>query len=113
MKTIQTTDLHPVILALKLPRAMWDSVMTVEKSALSNLDPMVAHMLFQILAFVWSGIFGVMLGSYLVFGVSATLHLLFIAGVCITGFVFKEANSNPQSLNKLTYSGRAFNGEHE
>ena len=34
---------------IKLPREMWDSVMTVEKSPLRNLDPMVGHMIFQCL----------------------------------------------------------------
>ena len=42
---------------IKIPREMWDSVMTVEKSPLRNLDPMVGHMIFQCLFFIWSGIF--------------------------------------------------------
>ena len=40
----------------------WDSVMTIEGSALRKLDPRVAHMVFQVLAFMWSGIFAVMIG---------------------------------------------------
>jgi hypothetical protein len=82
------------------------SVMTIENSPLKNFDPMVAHMAFQILAFVWSAVFGLMLGSYLAFGISGTLHMLFIAGVVITATVFKTADR----ANK--YNGRSPDGEH-
>lgn len=83
------------------PKEMWDSIMTVEKSPLSNLDPMVAHMIFQCLFFVWSGIFAVMIGSYMAFGISAAFHLLLISGITITAVTFRQAENNPQSVNKL------------
>ena len=38
---------------INIPREMWDSVMTVEKSPLRNLDPMVGHMIFQCLFFIY------------------------------------------------------------
>ena len=82
------------------------SVMTIENSPLKNFDPMVAHMVFQILALLWSAIFGIMLSSYIAFGISGTLHMLFISGVVITATVFKTANRS----NK--YSSRAPDGEH-
>ena len=101
-----------------MPREMWDSVMTVEKSPLRKLDPMVAHMIFQCLFFVWSGIFAAMIGSYHAFGISATFHMLLISGVTITVATFRQAENNPESLNKLLQSGRKYNGrgaggEHE
>jgi len=37
---------------VKIPREMWDSVMTVEKSPLRHLDPMVGHMIFQCLFYL-------------------------------------------------------------
>ena len=90
----------------------YKSVMTVEHSPLKNFDPMVAHMMFQILAFIWSAIFGIMLGSYIAFGVSGAIHIVFIAGVVITASVFKAAElSNPSVTLKL-YSGRSPDGEH-
>ena len=84
-----------------LPRNMWNSVMTIEHSPLRNLDPMVAHMIFQCLFFVWSGIFAVMIGSYMAFGISAAFHLLLISGITITAVTFRQADKNPQSVNKL------------
>lgn len=85
---------------------MYKSIMTVEHSPLKNFDPMVAHMAFQILAFIWSAIFGIILGSYIAFGVSSIMHVAFIAGVLITATVFKTA----EKTNK--YSGRSPDGEH-
>ena len=102
----------------KLPREMWDTVMTVEKSPLRNLDPMVGHMVFQCLFFIWSGIFALMVGSFMAFGISATFHLLLVSGVTITVVTFRQAERNPESLNNILKSGRKYNGranggEHE
>ena len=101
-----------------IPREMWDSVMTIEKSPLRNLDPMVAHMIFQCLFFIWSGLFAVMVGSYVVFGISAIAHMALITGVTLTAVTFRQAENNPESLNNLLksgrkYDGRANGGEHE
>lgn len=91
--------------------AMWRSVMTIENSPLKNFDPRVAHMMFQCLAFIWSGIFAAMIGSYQAFGISAMFHVLFITGVFITVMTFKVAEkSHPLHPN---YSGRGKGGEHE
>ena len=99
-----------------IPREMWDSVMTIEKSPLRNLDPMVAHMVFQCLFFIWSGLFAVMVGSYVVFGISAIAHMALVTGVTLTAVVFRQAENNPESINKLVktrkYNGRAADGEH-
>jgi|TARA_B100001093_G_C26641224_1_gene933288 hypothetical protein len=103
---------------ISIPREMWDSVMTVEKSPLRNLDPMVGHMIFQCLFFIWSGIFAVMVGSFYAFGISAAFHILLISGITITAVIFRQAEKNPESLNSLLKSGRKYNGranggEHE
>lgn len=101
-----------VFMLAAIAKDAYRSVMTIEHSPLKNFDPMVAHMMFQVLAFVWSGIFAMMLGSFLAFGISATFHVLFIAGVCVTAMVFKEGNR--RSVNyKTKYNGRMPNGEHE
>ena len=103
---------------INIPKDMWDSVMTVEKSPLRNLDPMVGHMIFQCLFFIWSGIFALMVGSFMAFGISATFHVLLISAITITVVTFRQAERNPESLNTLLksgrkYNGRANNGEHE
>ena len=84
---------------INIPREMWDRVMTVEKSPLRNLDPMVGHMIFQCLFFIWSGIFALMVGSYLAFGISAAFHLLLVSGVTITVVTFRQAEQNKKAFN--------------
>ena len=91
----------------------YKGVMTIENSPLKNFDPIVAHMIFQVLAFIWSGIFALMLSSYIAFGISATFHLLFVAGIFITVLMFNEGNKASISLKSNRYNGRSLDGEHE
>ena len=96
---------------------IWSYVMSVEHSSLKRLDPIVGHMLFQCLAFIWSGLFAAMLNSYIAFGISATIHGLFISGIVITAAIFRTAEKNPAAYeflkNGRQYSSRGFGGEHE
>jgi len=98
---------------------LWSLVMTIENSPLRKLDPMAAHMIFQTLAFVWSGIFGLMVGSIWAVGISGIAHVLFIAGIVITATTFRQADQNPNVVNKMftprdnVTSGRMNGGEHE
>ena len=58
---------------ISLPKEMWNSVMTIEDSPIRHiqkLDPMAAHAIFQILAYMWSAIFALYIGSIYVFGIS-------------------------------------------
>ena len=102
---------------VNIPREMWDSVMTVEKSPLRNLDPMVGHMIFQCLFFIWSGIFALLVGSYIAFGLSAAFHILLISGITITAVTFRQAENNPKRLDKYIkdniINSRGVGGEHE
>lgn len=91
----------------------YQTVTTIENSPLKNFDPVVAHMAFQVLAFVWSAIFALMLGSYLAFGISATFHVLFVSGVFITALVYREGNRRSESYRLANYNGRMNGGEHE
>ena len=93
---------------------MYSSVMTIENSPLRKLDPRVAHMVFQCLAFVWSGLFAAMLGSYMAFGISAMFHICLITGIFITAVTMNEADKRPQTFNRIGgYNGRGNGGEHE
>ncbi len=85
----------------KVFKPAWDSVMSIEHSPLSNLPASTAHMVFQALAFMWSGIFGLMLGSVYVFGVSAILHALIILGFGITFIIFRRAEKTPESFTNF------------
>jgi hypothetical protein len=93
---------------------MWSSFMTIENSPLRKLDPRVSHMIFQCLAFVWSGLFAVMIGSYMVFGISAVFHICLITGIFVTAVTLNEADKRPQTFNRIGgYNGRGNGGEHE
>lgn len=110
-KKIQSPGLvNTVLFMFKEVKTMYQCVMTIEHSPLKKFDPMVAHMMFQVLALVWSGVFAAMLGSYVAFGISAAFHIFLISGVLITVLVFREGNKRDRTVK---YSGRAPGGEHE
>ena len=91
----------PPFAIIEIVKEGWKSVMTIEHSPLRKLDPQVAHMVFTILGFMWSGIFAIaIMDSILAFGISALAHIVVISGVFITFIVFNEADKRPQSFNK-------------
>lgn len=95
------------------PKEIYGCVMSIKSSPLKHFDPITAHIVFQILALLWSLVFAAMLGSYLAFGVSAIFHILLISGVLSTVLVFREANKKDFVSNITGYNGRSFGGEHE
>lgn len=111
MKTIQKSPgiANTTVFVFTVIKSMYNSVMTIEHSPLKKFDPMVAHMVFQVLALVWSGVFAAMLGSYIAFGISAAFHIFLITGVLITALTFNRANN---ISNSKIYSGRGVGGEH-
>lgn len=70
-------------------RTAWQGVMDESKNPLRNATPMTAHMMMQVLAWMWSAIFAVMVSSYAVFGLTAIVHALLIAGGFATYMVFR------------------------
>ncbi len=56
-------------------------------------------MLMQLLAWMWSAIFSLMVGSYFVFGVSAVGHMLLIRGLFVTLLVFHKAEAEETGTN--------------
>ena len=63
-------------------------------------DLQVRHMMMQILAFMWSSIFAILIvDSVWAFGVSAIGHMVFVAGIVITVATFKVAERSPGSFN--------------
>tara|TARA_B100000965_G_C19527380_1_gene729461 strand:+ start:541 stop:960 length:420 start_codon:yes stop_codon:yes gene_type:complete len=103
---------YPPVLLYVMIKDFWNSIMTIEGSSLSKLDPRVAHMIFTILAFMWSGIFSIMIGSITAFGISAIAHIALISGTAITVMVFNEADKRPESLNKTVKSFKLKSGYH-
>ena len=90
---------------------LYQLVMDSAKNPLSNIpDVNTRHMIMQILAWMWCIIFSMYLGSITVFGVSALLHSILIAGIVITVATFEVARKRPQYFGGL---GRGTGGEHE
>ena len=89
----------------------WNLVMDHNVNPLKNIqDLQTRHLFMQLLAWMCCVIFASSLGSFLVFGISAIVHSLLIAGVAITVATFEMAKKQPQYFGGL---GRANNGEHE
>ena len=92
-------------------RQTWALVMDSERNPLRHIpDINTRHMVMQVLAWMWCIIFSMYIGSITVFGVSASLHALLIAGIFITLGTFETAKRKPQYFGGL---GRGTGGEHE
>ena len=89
----------------------WNSVMNADKNPLRHIpDLNTRHMVLQVLAWMWCIIFSMYIGSIAVFGISASIHALLIAGIFITLGTFETAKRRPQYFGGL---GRGTGGEHE
>ena len=89
----------------------WNVVMNSKHNPLRNIPDMnTRHLVMQLLAWMWCIIFSMYLGSITVFGISALLHSILIAGIVITVATFEVARKRPQYFGGL---GRGTGGEHE
>ena len=70
------------------------AIMDETKNPLKSYSLPVAHMMMQVLAWMWSAIFSIALGSYFVFGITAVGHMLVVAGIFITMWVFQKAEGD-------------------
>ena len=70
----------------------YNLVMDSNKNGLSDLPNMVKFQLMTLLSFMWSIVFTLMVGSYLILGPTIILHILFLLGVFFTNTVFKKSN---------------------
>ena len=68
------------------------------------------HLVMQVLAWMWCIVFSMWMGSILVFGISAAIHAILLAGIFVTVCVFETAKRKPVYFGGL---GRANGGEHE
>ena len=89
----------------------WNTVMNLEYNPLSNIpDTSTRHLIMQVLAWMWCIVFGFVVGSWTLFGVSAIIHIVLLAAIAITVGTFETARRNPQYFGGL---GRGAGGEHE
>ena len=90
---------------------LYNLVMDSRYNPLSNIpDTTTRHLVMQILAWMWCIVFSIWAGSIVVFGVSAAVHAILLAGIFVTVGVFETAKRHPLHYGGL---GRANGGEHE
>ena len=94
-------------------KQIWGLIMNPNINPLSNITNLkVRHMVMQILAFMWSGVFSLyIVDSIFVFGITSIAHVLFIAAIFITAFVFNTAKNRPQIYDLKSFRGK--DGEHD
>ena len=86
-------------------------IMDSRYNPLANIqDVTTRHLVMQMLAWMWCIVFSLWMGSILVFGVSAAVHAILIAGVFITAATFETARKKTKYFG---LPGRAIGGEHE
>ena len=90
---------------------LYHLVMDSRHNPLSHIpDTNTRHLVMQVLAWMWCIVFSMWMGSILVFGVSAAIHAILLAGIFVTVGVFETAKRKPVYFGGL---GRANGGEHE
>ena len=90
---------------------LYHLVMDSRHNPLSHIpDTNTRHLVMQVLAWMWCVVFSMWMGSILVFGVSAAIHAILLAGIFITVGVFETAKHKPVYFDGF---GRGGGGEHE
>tara|TARA_B100001142_G_C14003930_1_gene527704 strand:+ start:129 stop:407 length:279 start_codon:yes stop_codon:yes gene_type:complete len=87
----------------------YDIIMNDRVNALKDLPFQVKFMSMQILAWMWSAVFGIyIIESIYAFGISAIAHALFITMTVLTAIYFRQVQKE-----KISTSLRGRGGEHE
>ena len=81
----------------------WNGILNYARNPLRHIpDLQVRHMVMQVLAFMWSGVFALLIAeSITVFAYSSIAHIVFITAIVITVGTFKVAEKSPTSFNFL------------
>lgn len=90
---------------------LYHLVMDSHHNPLSNIpDTSTRHLVMQLLAWMWCIVFSMWMGSIVIFGISAAVHAILLAGVFVTVGVFETAKRHSVHFVGL---GRASRGEHK
>ena len=94
-------------------KKIWDLVMNPNINPLKNITNLkVRHMIMQILAFMWSGVFSIyIIDNVYFFGFTAIAHAHLIVAIFVTAFVFYTAKNKPQIYDFRFFRGK--DGEHD
>ena len=75
---------------------MYHLIMDSRHNPLSHIpDTNTRHLVMQVMAWMWCVVFSMWMGSILVFGVSAAIHAILLAGIFVTVGVFETAKRKP------------------
>jgi hypothetical protein len=82
----------------------WNGIMNSSVNPLKNIpDQNVRHMIMQVLAFMWSGVFSLyIVNSIFVFGITTIAHVLLITAIFVTVVTFNTASKNPNLFDFLS-----------
>tara|TARA_B100000212_G_scaffold80361_1_gene57424 strand:- start:7690 stop:7968 length:279 start_codon:yes stop_codon:yes gene_type:complete len=87
----------------------WDIIMDDRVNAIKTLPFQVKFMSMQILAWLWSAVFGIyIVESIYAFGISAAAHALLITATVLTAIYFREVQKE-----RISSALRGKGGEHE
>ena len=87
----------------------WDIIMNDRVNALKTLPFQVKFMSMQVLAWMWSAVFGIyIIESIYAFGISALAHAGLITMTVLTAIYFRQVRKE-----KISTSLRGQGGEHE
>ena len=75
------------------PITMYKLIMDENHNPLRSMPRLSAHATMQTLALMWSVVFGIWVGSFTYFGISALSHVLLIAAIVYTYGVFNGAQN--------------------
>jgi hypothetical protein len=90
----------------------WSYIFDHDLSPLRHIqDTSIRHMVFQMLAWMWSIVFGIYVGSYIAFGVTLVAHALLISAAAITVATYTVASTKPKIFALAL--GRRADGEHD
>ena len=95
---------------MKNVKDTYDSIMNDKVNVLKDLPFQVKFMSMQILAWMWSAVFGIyIIESIYAFGISALAHALFITMTVLTVLYFRQIQK--QKVDGILTRGKG--GEHE
>jgi len=75
-------------------RDAYTTVMDPERNPLVVLPKIVTFQLMTVLAWMWSAVFSLWVGSMAVFGPSVGVHMILLVGVMITAETFAQGGAS-------------------
>ena len=82
-------------------RYLYDLVMDPNRNPLRALPKMVRFQYMVILAYMWSAVFSIYIGTIALLGPSIAAHTILLIGVFFTADVFRRARARSLSYRKV------------